>query len=276
MTTGALQSPLSSAFTPLSVPRRGLFEHIPAPVVQRLLVTGQRGTYPAGAPLNEVGDPCEGLSFLLSGRVRVDQMAALGWARIAELGPGDVFGAMEWLEGKLWEERVVALEETEVLFVPTRALKPLSASHPELQRQVERYTQRHTLHALLGESDLFLRLDPQDMLHLIDVATMRYVRAGTKIFDERSRISSLIVIGKGDVRLQAGLRVIQMLGAGDLLNVELALGDNAHALSALAETDTTLYLISFEEVEVAFARAGALTTLQALARHRRERATGVR
>ncbi len=276
MTPALPNAPLSSSLTPLNLPRGGLFEHLPAPVVQRLLVTGQRHRYEPGALLNEVGDPCEGLSFILSGRVRVDQMAALGWARIAELAPGDVFGAMEWLEGKLWEERVVALEPAEVLFVPTRALKPLSASHPELQRQVERYTQRHTLHALLGENELFLRLSPQDMLHLIDVATMRYVRAGTKIFDEKSRISSLIVIGKGDVRLQAGLRVIQMLGAGDLLNVELALGDSAHALSALAETDATLYLISFEEVEVAFARAGALGTLQALARHRRERATGVR
>jgi len=270
------RSPLPSSLTPLNLPRGGLFEHIPAPVTQRLLVTGQRRAYARGALLNEVGDPCEGLSFILSGQVRVDQMAALGWARIAELGPGDVFGAMEWLEGKLWEERVVALGDAEVLFVPTRALKPLSASHPELQRQVERYTQRHTLHALLGESDLFLRLAPQDMLHLIDVATMRYVRAGTKIFDDKSRISSLIVIGKGDVRLQAGLRALQTLGVGDLLNVELALGDGAPALSALAESDATLYLISFDEVEAAFARAGALPALQALARHRRERAAAGR
>ena len=254
-----------------ALPRVGLFERLSAPIIDRLLMTGERRSAPAGATLNEVGEPCAGLLFILSGQVRVDQMAPLGWVSIATLNVGDVVGAMEWLEGKVWEERVVAVEACELLFVSSGALRLLSASHPELQRQVERFNQRHTLHTLLGESELFQRLHHEDLLHLIDVASLRAFSAGARIFDPSVRISSLFVVGQGVVTLKLGERFVQHLKRGALLNVELALGADGPLLSAYAERDVSLYLIPFEEVELAFARAEALPSLQRLARQRRTR-----
>ena len=92
--------------------------------------------YEAGAQLNEIGEPCEGLSFVISGCVRVDLMDAIAWVKIAQLEPGDLFGAMEWLESKPWEERLVATERSEVLYVPSASLKLLSVSSLELQREI--------------------------------------------------------------------------------------------------------------------------------------------
>ena len=251
-----------------TLPREGLFERLSEPVLHKLLMTGRREVLPPHTSLNEVGDPCEGLGFLLSGQVRVDQMGALGWVSIATLGVGDVYGAMEWLEGKAWEDRLVTVDQTEVLFVSTHALRPLSAAHPELQRQIERFTQRHTLHALLGQHDIFQHLLHQDLLHLIDVANMRAFKAGSRIYYPTVRISSLFVIGSGSVSLSHNSRSLQSLSRGDLLNIELALGANGPLLSARAVTDVRAYTIPFVDVELAFARGEALPALQALARQR--------
>lgn len=251
-----------------TLPKLGLFERLSEPVLHKLLMTGRREVLPPHTPLNEVGDPCEGLGFLLSGQVRVDQMGALGWVSIATLGVGDVYGAMEWLEGKAWEDRLVTVDQTEVLFVSTHALRPLSAAHPELQRQIERFTQRHTMHALLGQNDIFQHLLHADLLHLIDVANIRTFKAGTRLYDPAVRISSLFLIGQGSVALSHEGRALQSLSRGDLLNIELALGANGPKLSAVATAEVRVYMIPFVEVELAFARADALTALQSLARQR--------
>jgi CRP-like cAMP-binding protein len=251
------------------LPKIGLFERLSEAVMRRLLMTGRREVIPPHTALNEVGEPCEGLGFVLSGQVRVDQMGALGWVSIATLEVGDVYGAMEWLEGKVWEDRLVTVDQCELLFVSTHALRPLSAAHPELQRQIERFTQRHTLHALLGQNDVFQYLKHPDLLRLIDVASVRSMRAGARLFDETVRISSLFVVGQGAVALRYQGKTLQTLQRGELLNVELALGADDPLLSAHAVSDVRLYLIPFDEVELAFARADSLEALQALARRRR-------
>lgn len=251
-----------------SLPKIGLFERLSKEVLHKLLMIGRREVLPPHTSLNEVGDPCDGLGFLLSGQVRVDQMGALGWISIATLGVGDVYGAMEWLEGKAWEDRLVTLDQTEILFVSTPALRPLSIAHPELQRQIERFTQRHTLHALLGQNDIFQHLMHEDLLHLIDVAHIRNFSQGARLYDSTVRISSLFVIGQGSVTLSDHGKVLQTLSRGDLLNVELALGAQVPKLSAQASSELRVYMIPFVEVELAFARADALAFLQAFARQR--------
>ena len=258
----------------VAIPNVGIFEHLNMEVINALLEVGQRLRYDLGEWVNEVGDPCKGLGFMISGQVRVDHMDALGWMEIAKLGPGDLFGAMEWLEEKIWTERLVVLDTTEVLFFPAKALKTLSLTYPDLQRQVERYTQRHTLQGLLGTHELFQLLPHESCLKLTDLASLRYVPPNSTLFDPQTRISVLFMIGKGEIKLSSGDRFVQYLGRGEVTNLELALGDEVNELSAVTQEETVLYLLPFEEVERTFAQEGVLHLLQKQAHQRRSRAFG--
>ena len=258
--------------TGVTLPQNGVFEHLSLPVQRRLLLVGRRVHFMAGASLNSVGDPCRGLGFILSGLVRVEWMDALGWRPIAQLRGGDVFGAMEWAEGNLWKERLTAEEDTLILFLPTVILNPLTATYPDLQRQVERYTERHSLHALLGSHHLFQSLPDEDMMHLIDRATMRYVTAGTTLYSPQMILALLFVVGRGEVELRLDDRVVKTLGRGEIANLELALGDIPHLLTATVISSATLYVLPFDEVEERIAHAGNLAVLQREAHLLRARA----
>ena len=258
----------------VSIPNVGIFEHLNMEVINALLSVGQRLRYDLGEWVNEVGDPCKGLGFMVSGQVRVDHMDALGWMEIARLSPGDLFGAMEWLEEKVWTERLVVMETTEVLFFPANDLKTLSLNYPDLQRQVERYTQRHTLQGLLGTHELFKLIPHEACLKLTDLASLRYVPSQSTLFDPQTRISVLFVVGKGEVKLSVGNRFVQYLGRGEVANLELALGDEINELTAITQGETVLYLLPFEEVEKLFAQVGVLHLLQKQAHQRRARAFG--
>lgn len=265
----------SAALNPnrqITMPTSGVFQHISSVVKQRLLLVGRRIHFAAGVPLNSVGDPCQGLSFILSGQVKVEWMDALSWVPIATLHPGDVLGAMEWYSSKIWEERITAESDTLILFLPTTILTPLSATYPDLQRQVERYTERHNLHALLGSNPLFQGLPDESLMRLIDIASMRYVDEGAVIFSPRLLISLIFVIGRGELELLYGDRVVQVLGRGELANLELARGDGVNVITARALRPTTLYVLPFESIELLLAQFGRLELLQAEAMVLRARA----
>ncbi|MAD60500.1 MAG: hypothetical protein CMH49_03160 [Myxococcales bacterium] len=263
---------LKSVGSKLSLPISGVFKHLSPVVKKRLLQVGRRIHYQAGASLNSVGDPCQGLSFILGGKVRVEWMAALKWVSIAMLGPGDVFGAMEWAESKIWEERLSAKTETLVLFIPSTVLNPLNANYPDLQRQVERYAERHTLHSLLGAHALFQDISSHDLMHLIDIATMRYLDTGAMLYGPERVISLLFVVGRGELELSCEERVIQSIGRGEIVNLELALGDGINLTTARVSSPATLYLLPFDQIEETLARANQLQTLQKSALLLRSRA----
>lgn len=258
--------------TGVTLPQRGVFERLSPQVQRRLLLVGRRIQFTAGTAINSVGDPCHGLSFIISGRVQVEWMDALGWVPIAQLAPGDVVGAMEWADGKCWEERLHAEEDTLILFLPTSVLNPLTATYPDLQRQVERYTERHSLHALLGSHPAFRSLEDEEMLHLIDVAQLRYFTPGTVLYSPQMILALLFVIGRGEVELRSEERVIQTLGRGEVLNLELCLGERPHLLTGVVITDVTLYVLPFDEVEIMLSRSGGLQQLQREAHLLRARA----
>ena len=258
--------------TKYSLPSNGVFRHLSPMVKKRLLQVGRRIHYQAGASLNNVGDSCQGLSFILGGQVKVEWMAALRWVSIAMLTPGDVFGAMEWAESKIWEERLSAETETLVLFIPSTILNPLNATYPDLQRQVERYAERHNLHSLLGAHTLFQDISSHDLMHLIDIATMRYMDTGAMIYGPNRVISLLFVVGRGELELLCEERVIQSIGRGEIVNLELALGDGVNLTTARVSSPVTLYLLPFDQVEEILARAQQLQTLQKSALLLRSRA----
>jgi len=256
----------------LVLSQKGVFEHLSTEVKLRLTQLGRVLEYPKGATLNSVGDPCQGLGIILRGQIKVEWMDALGWEPIATMGQGDVLGALEWAESKIWEERITAYTSSSILFIPSHLLHSLIATYPDLQRQTERYTERHNLHTLLGIHPLFQGIADHDLMCLVDLASLRYVSAGTILFAPNMILALLFVIGRGEIELSIDDRPVQVLERGEIANLEFALGDVSLLLTARVTSESTLYVLPFDEVEVMLAQASRLHLLKRQAHLLRARA----
>ena len=255
-----------------SLPHRGVLEHLSPAVKLRLTQVGHVLTYRQGATLNSVGDPCQGLGIILRGQVRVEWMDALGWEPIAMMAEGDILGALEWGESKIWEERITAHTPTSILFIPSHLLHSLISTYPDLQRQTARYAERHNLHTLLGVHPLFQGIADQDLMRLVDLASLRYVSAGKILFGPQMILALLFVVGRGEIELSIDDRVIQTLSRGELANLEFALGGAPQLLTARVTSEATLYVLPFDEVEIMLGQASRLHLLQRQAHLLRARA----
>jgi CRP-like cAMP-binding protein len=109
-------------------------------------------------------------------------------------------------------------------------------------------------------------------MFLIDIATKRYLDTGATIYGPNRVISLLFVVGRGSLEILCEDRVVQSVGRGEILNLELALGDGVNLTTARVSSPTTLYLLPFEKIEEILARAKQLQTLQNLAHLLRARA----
>jgi CRP-like cAMP-binding protein len=253
------------------LPAIGIFDDLPGYILDEILPLGKRIRYEPHEQINDVGDQCVGLGMIVDGEVRVDRMDALGWDSIATLKIGDLVGAMEWVDSKEWEERMVAKTKVELLMIPSEKLKPLSAKYPELQRCLERYTERHLLLTLLGNHDLFQQLNDEDLMALIEDAYLRTVANQAKLFDQNTSIAAFFMIAKGEVLLSKNQRVVHVLGSGDLVNLEIALGDGINELTGTARGATSIFVLPFEGVESILSKNGLLPNLKKMAHQQRAR-----
>jgi CRP-like cAMP-binding protein len=262
---------MSSPSVHYGFPAGGIFEHLSEDVLRQLTQHGQLITAPPHTSLNRVGDPCDGLSVILSGQVRVEQMDALGWEPIATMSAGDLMGARAWASRSIWRERITAIDEVRLLFMPHGKLRALLSAYPDLQRQLERYAERHTLHGLLGAHPIFQGVMHQDLMRLVDLASLRHLQAGATLFSPHLILALLFVIGHGEVELSVNDEPLLKLGRGEVLNLEFILSDTLPLTTACALQPTTLYTLPFDEVELVLKRVGLETRLIEQARFLRSR-----
>jgi CRP-like cAMP-binding protein len=254
-----------------ALPAIGIFDDLPGYILDELLPIGKRLRFDAHENINDVGDQCMGLGMIIEGAVRVDRMDALGWDSITTLKAGDLIGAMEWLDSKEWEERMVATSRTEILMLPSEKLKALSTKYPELQRSLERHTERHLLLTLLGAHELFQQLEDTMLLELIEDSYLRTVANQAKLFDQTTSIAAIFMIAKGEILLSKNQRLIHTLMVGELANVEIVLGDGMTELTGTAKGTTSLFVLPLERVEMVLSRAGLMPALKKIAHQQRAR-----
>jgi len=102
--------------------------------VRRLAAAASRVTLDEGQTLFNEGDPTGGVFIVERGRVRLTRKGT----RIADLGPGDMFGEMAALDGGPRVVTVTAAEPATLVALPAGAYTPVVYENPAVLKEVLR------------------------------------------------------------------------------------------------------------------------------------------
>lgn len=106
---------------------------LPAALARELTRLGKRRVLRKGTVVHRRGDEADGVYQVISGRVRVFTTTADGReAVLTDLSPGAFFGEISLFDGLPRTHDAVAVERTELSFVPSAAAHALLASRPDL------------------------------------------------------------------------------------------------------------------------------------------------
>lgn len=111
-----------------------MFRSVSTDALSRLAERGQLRTFAPGTALVRQGDPGAAMYVLASGRVQVERAhpALLAPMPLAELGPGEVIGELEVLDGAPRAASVIALDHVEAMEVSADALADTMAHFPDV------------------------------------------------------------------------------------------------------------------------------------------------
>ncbi len=114
--------------------------------------------YEAGDMVLLEGEPCEGLGFVLSGRVKVFKVSAEGKEQVLRLlGPGRTFNDVPVFDGGTNPGSIQALEACSIGLVPKAAVLALVQSQPKVAAAVIRVLASRLRALTLVIEDLSLR-----------------------------------------------------------------------------------------------------------------------
>jgi CRP-like cAMP-binding protein len=94
---------------------------------------------PSGSVLYREGEPGDALYILVSGRLRTVVSQDEGERVVAEIGRGEMVGAMEVLNGEQRSMRVYAIRDSELIQISQDDLQRLSEKHPQIMKQMVSY-----------------------------------------------------------------------------------------------------------------------------------------
>ena len=112
---------------------------LPAGTLKELAGQVRERTYRAEEVVLLEGGKCEGLYFVLKGRVKVFKVSGEGREQVLRiLGPGRTFNDVPVFDGGPNPGTIAALEPSRVGFIPTTAVLTLLDRHPQVAKAVIR------------------------------------------------------------------------------------------------------------------------------------------
>jgi CRP-like cAMP-binding protein len=120
-------------------------------------VLTQSQTAADGDVILELGRPNPSMFVLSEGKVRIERNATSGSLTVAELGPGETFGEMSFLDGSPTSARVVAVGATVMLELSHEMLDELLDERPLLWGKLWRNIALMLKERLLHANELFER-----------------------------------------------------------------------------------------------------------------------
>ncbi len=92
----------------------------------------------AGSIIFEKGSPSEGLYVVLSGRVRISDVVDGERIDVATVGHGASFGELSLLLRTTHSKEAIAVQDTELMIVPTEWFQGLLEAKPDLAEHFQR------------------------------------------------------------------------------------------------------------------------------------------
>ncbi len=110
-----------------------LFARLPEEQLAQIEACVQHQDIAKGKILFQDGSPGNGFYIVVKGKIKVFKMSVEGKEQILHIyGAGETFGEVPVFEGKDFPASAMTLEDSEVLFVPRKAMRDLIGTSPDL------------------------------------------------------------------------------------------------------------------------------------------------
>jgi CRP/FNR family transcriptional regulator len=134
------------------------FAEMDAALVNNLAGQVRQRTYKAGEVILLEGEPCQGLYFVASGRVKVFKVSAEGKEQVLRiLGPGRTFNDVPVFDGGPNPGSIATMEPSSIGFLPKASVLALVEKHPKVAMAVIRLLATRLRALTLVIEDLSLR-----------------------------------------------------------------------------------------------------------------------
>jgi CRP-like cAMP-binding protein len=108
------------------------FSHFGADQLGRLATAMARSHFPAGASVLRQGDPTQEAYVIEAGGIIIQRNTAYGDFRLADLGPGEIFGETAFIDGGDRSGDAITTAECDLLSINPVAVRALVADDPQL------------------------------------------------------------------------------------------------------------------------------------------------
>lgn len=197
----------------------------------------------------EKGSPARGLSFILSGQVKLLLKSASGSPAVLDtLHEGSYFGGDSFLEPKpLLHAAWSGDEEESVLFViPRDQLVRYLAAHPETAENIQKSLRLKEVASFLRECPALAGIPRETILSLSAKATAHSLPAGRTLIEQGKVEDHLYMIKSGRFvvnRSEAPSHQLATLGPSDIVGEMAVLSGEPRTANVVAESDAVVYEI---------------------------------
>lgn len=110
-----------------------LFSGLSADELRLLAARAVRKRFAEGELLFQEGDPCKGLHIIATGRLRIFKSSPGGREQVLAVeGPGGSVAELPVFDGGNYPASVIAVEDSEILFISRADLRSFCLEHPEV------------------------------------------------------------------------------------------------------------------------------------------------
>lgn len=181
------------------------------------------------------------------GQVQLDMDTARGRCSLGTLGEGALLGHEPFVGGGPVRVTATALDDVDVLEIPTRALREAVDACPEAAAVLGRTLRAELLQSVLRTSPLFRGFPARKRLDLLKRMQSCRVQKGSYVLRQGTSSQGMYLVLSGEVRIvvnaDASDHHVLTLAAGDLLGLTSTAYDGIATASALAVRETTLMFL---------------------------------
>lgn len=223
--------------------------------------------YDFGDTVCNAGEPETGLYVIKSGAVRIFSEDRGKEISMGIRKEGEVFAEIAALRDYRHESSVRASSRTELIHIPRAAFSAILANNKQAETYIAHYAAIQAAGGFVTRLfDLRRKVDKNELEALIRSIGVKRIRAGQVIVEQDARDEQrLYVIRKGRVRLMRTEEgrdyPLASLRQGDVFGEKACLLQQEQVASAIADSDTTLIVITQQTVHFILERNPKLREL---------------